>query len=105
MVGDYGAILTLVDAENPGAAFKLFRLLYEDVINALWVQAFAKPSVVKKLLHGKSGKVPDTMATRTEKLDTILGKIRNLTTLAFVIGINSSTNAMRFVKGMNSQVR
>ena len=33
--GDYGAILSLVAAENPGAAFKLFRLLYEDVINAL----------------------------------------------------------------------
>jgi hypothetical protein len=29
--------------------FKLFRLLYEDVINALWVQAFAPPGVIKKL--------------------------------------------------------
>jgi hypothetical protein len=37
VVGDYGAILTLVEGENSGAAFKLFRLLYEDVINALWV--------------------------------------------------------------------
>jgi len=71
VVGDYSAILSLVEAENPGAAFKLFRLLYEDVINALWVQAFAKPSVVKKLLHGKHGQVPGTMATRTKKLDTI----------------------------------
>lgn len=71
MVGDYGAILTLVEAENPGAAFEVFRLLYEDVINALWVQAFAKPGVVKKLLHGKHGQVPGTMATRAKKLDTI----------------------------------
>lgn len=71
VVGDYSAILTLVGAENPGAAFKLFRLLYEDVINALWVQAFAKPKEVKKLLHTKRGQVPGTMATRAERLDTI----------------------------------
>ena len=71
VVGDYGAILTLVEAENPGAAFKLFRLLYEDVINALWVQAFAPPGVIKKLLKGKKGQVPGTMAERAAKLDTI----------------------------------
>ena len=69
--GDYGAILSLVAAENPGAAFKLFRLLYEDVVNALWVQAFAPSGVVKKLLHGKKGQVPGTMAERAAKLDTI----------------------------------
>ena len=71
VVGDYGAILTLVEAENPGAAFKLFRLLYEDVINALWVQAFAPPGIIKKLLKGKKGQVPGTMAERAAKLDTI----------------------------------
>jgi len=69
--GDYGAILTLVAAGNPGAAFKLFRLLYEDVINALWVQAFAPTGVIKKLLKGKKGQVPGTMAERAAKLDTI----------------------------------
>jgi len=69
--GDYGAILTLVAAENPGAAFKLFRLLYEDVINALWVQAFAPTRVIKKLLQGKKGQVPGTMTERAAKLDTI----------------------------------
>jgi len=69
--GDYSAILSLVEAENPGAAFKLFRLLYEDVINALWVQAFAKPGVIKKLLHTKKGEVPRSMAQRAAKLDTI----------------------------------
>lgn len=71
VVGDYSAILVLVEADNHGAAFKLFRLLYEDVINTLWVQAFAKPSVVKELLHGKHGQVPGTMAARAKKLDTI----------------------------------
>lgn len=69
--GDYSAILTLVAAENPGGAFKLFRLLYEDVINALWVQAFASPGVVKKLLKSKKGQVPGKMAERAAKLDTI----------------------------------
>ena len=71
VVGDYGAILTLIEADNPSAAFKLFRLLYEDIINALWVQAFAKRNVVKKLLHGKHGQVPGTMALRAKRLDTI----------------------------------
>src|SRR5579871_4239662 len=71
VVGDYGAILTLIERDNPGSAFKLFRLLYEDVINALWVQAFATPAVIKKLLKGKKGQVPGSMASRTKKLDTI----------------------------------
>ena len=49
----------------------MFRLLYEDVINALWVQAFTKPSVIKKLRHSKNGEVPGNMATRAKDLDTI----------------------------------
>jgi hypothetical protein len=68
---DYGAILSLVAAENPGAAFKLFRPFYEDIVNALWIQAFAPPGVIKELLHGKNGQVPGTMAERAAKLDTI----------------------------------
>jgi hypothetical protein len=35
------------------------------------VQAFAKDNLIKKLLHGKDGKVPGHMADRTKDLDTI----------------------------------
>ena len=70
-VGDFKAILTEIGNDNPGPAFKLFRLLYEDVVNALWAQAFAKDELIAKLLHTDHGQLPGSMAERAEKLDTI----------------------------------
>jgi Family of unknown function (DUF6988) len=69
--GDFKAILTEIDNDNPGPAFKLFRLLYEDVVNALWAQAFATAELIGKLLHTDHGQLPGSMAERAEKLDTI----------------------------------
>lgn len=69
--GDFKAMLTEVESDNPGPAFKLFRLLYEDVVNALWTQAFAPDELVGKLLHSSHGKLPGSMAERAKKLDTI----------------------------------
>ena len=63
--------LTEVDNENNTPALKLFRFLYEDVINGLWVQAFAKDDLIKELLHGKNGKLPGYMADRAKELDKI----------------------------------
>ena len=70
-VGDFKAILTEIDTGNPGPAFKLFRLLYEDVVNTLWAQAFANDELIAKLLHSHHGQLPGYMAERAEKLDTI----------------------------------
>jgi Family of unknown function (DUF6988) len=69
--GDFEAILTEIGNNNRGPALKLFRFLHEDVINALWVQAFASDELVGKLLHGTDGQVPGTMAERAAQLDTI----------------------------------
>lgn len=68
--GDFQAILSEISNDNRGPAFKLFRILYEDVVNSLWVQAFAKPNIVKKLLHTKKGQVLGSMEERAAKLDT-----------------------------------
>ncbi len=68
--GDFKAILTEMGNENPGPAFKMFRFLYEDVVNGLWVQAFATDEGIADLLH-TDGQVPGTMAARAAKLDTI----------------------------------
>jgi hypothetical protein len=70
-VGDFKAILTEIDNNNPGPAFKLFRLLYEGVVNALWTQVFATDEVIGKLLRTGHGRLPGSMAERAEKLDTI----------------------------------
>ena len=70
-VGDFKAILTEISNENPGPAFKLFRLLYEDLVNALWTQAFAKDKLIAQLLDRKDGQLPGTMAERAAKLDTV----------------------------------
>jgi DNA processing protein len=70
-VGDFNAILTEIGNDNPGPAFKLFRLLYEDVVNGLWAQAFAKDELIHKLLHGTDGQLPGHMADRAKELDTI----------------------------------
>jgi DNA processing protein len=70
-VGDFKAILTEISNNNPGPAFKLFRLLYEDVVNGLWAQAFAKDELIDKLLHGTDGQLPGHMADRAKELDAI----------------------------------
>jgi hypothetical protein len=70
-VGDFNAILTEIDTDNPGPAFKLFRLFYEDVVNTLWAQAFAKDELIAKLLQSHHGQLPGSMAERAEQLDTI----------------------------------
>jgi hypothetical protein len=70
-VGDFNGILTEIGNDNPGPAFKLFRLLYEDVVNGLWAQAFAKDELIDKLLHGTDGQLPGHMADRAKELDTI----------------------------------
>jgi hypothetical protein len=69
--GDFKAMLAEIDNDNPGPAFKLFRLLYEDLVNALWAQAFAPDELIGKLLHSSHGKLPGSMAERAKKLDTI----------------------------------
>jgi hypothetical protein len=70
--GDFKAILTEIGNDNNGPALKLFRFLYEDVINALWIQAFATDELIKELLHGKNGQVPGYMKDRAKELDTIV---------------------------------
>jgi hypothetical protein len=70
-VGDFNAILTEIGNENRGPAFKLFRLLYEDVVNGLWAQAFARDKLITALLHTKHGQLAGTMAQRAKKLDTV----------------------------------
>jgi hypothetical protein len=69
--GDFNGIISEIGNGNPGPAFKLFRLLYEDVVNGLWVQAFAPDDVIAKLLHTDHGQVSGTMAARAEKLDGV----------------------------------
>jgi hypothetical protein len=70
-VGDLKAILTEIGNDNHGPSFKLFRLLYEDVVNALWLQAFAKDKLIAKLLHSDHGQLPGHIAGRAKELDTI----------------------------------
>ena len=70
--GDFKGIISEIGDDNPGPAFKLFRLLYEDVVNGLWAQAFATDDLIAKLLHSDHGQLPGHMAERAEKLDTIL---------------------------------
>jgi DNA processing protein len=77
-VGDFNAILTEIGNDNPGPAFKLFRLLYEDVVNGLWAQAFAQDELIDKLLHGTDGQLPGHMAERAKELDTIFVDLSNL---------------------------
>jgi hypothetical protein len=77
-VGDFNAILTEIGNDNPGPAFKRFRLLYEDVVNGLWAQAFAKDELIEKLLHRKDGQLPGHMADRVKELDTIFVDTSNL---------------------------
>ncbi|MGA7795853.1 MAG: hypothetical protein WCA19_22705 [Candidatus Acidiferrales bacterium] len=69
--GDFKAILTEIGNDNNGPALKLFRFLYEDVINALWIQSFATDELIKELLHGQNGQVPGYMKDRAKELDTI----------------------------------
>jgi hypothetical protein len=68
---DFRGIISEIQNANPAPAFKLFRLLYEDVINGLWAQAFASEDTINKLLHTDDGEVPGKMWTRAAKLDTI----------------------------------
>jgi hypothetical protein len=68
---DFQGIISEIRNDNPAPSFKLFRLLYEDVINGLWAQAFATNDTIHELLHTDDGKLPGTMKQRTEKLDTI----------------------------------
>jgi DNA processing protein len=77
-VGDFNAILTEIGNDNLGPAFKLFRLLYEDVVNGLWAQAFAKDELIEKLLHGTDGQLPGPIADRAKELDTIFVDPSNL---------------------------
>lgn len=69
--GDFQAILTEVGAGNNGPSLKLFRFLYEDTVNALWIQAFAKDELVTELLHRDTGQVPGYMSDRVKDLDKI----------------------------------
>ncbi len=69
--GDFKGIIAEIASDNPGPSFKLFRLLYEDVVNGVWAQAFGSDEMIAKLLHGKDGQLPGHMAERTAKLDTI----------------------------------
>jgi len=68
---DFQGIISEIRGDNPAPAFKLFRLLYEDVINGLWAQAFATNDTIHELLHTDDGKLPGTMKQRTEKMDSI----------------------------------
>jgi hypothetical protein len=69
--GDLKGIISEIRDGNPTPAFKLFRLIYEDVVNGLWVQAFAPDEVAHELLHTDHGQVSGTMAERTARLDTV----------------------------------
>jgi hypothetical protein len=69
--GDFRGIISEIGSGNPGPAFKLFRLLYEDVVNGLWAQAFASDDLIAELLHTDHGQLPGKMWQRAEKLDTI----------------------------------
>lgn len=68
---DFRGIISEIRNGNQAASFKLFRLLYEDVINGLWAQAFASDDVIKELLHADDGKLPGKMKERAAQLDTI----------------------------------
>jgi len=70
-VSDFKAILTEISDDNPGPAFKVFRLLYEDVVNGLWTQQFGSDDLIDKLLNGDSGQPPGPIADRAAKLDTV----------------------------------
>ena len=69
--GDFKGIISEIGSDNPGPAFKLFRLLYEDVVNGLWAQAFAPDDLIADLLHTDHGQLPGAMAERAAKLDTM----------------------------------
>ena len=69
--GDFAAIIEAIEGGNRGPAFKLFRLLYEDIVNGLWAQAFAPDNLIANLLHTSHGQLPGTMAERAATLDTI----------------------------------
>lgn len=68
---DFRGIISEIRNGNQAPSFKLFRLLYEDVINGLWAQAFASDDVTKGLLHADDGKLPGKMKERAAQLDTI----------------------------------
>jgi hypothetical protein len=68
---DFRGIISEIRNGNQAPSFKLFRLLYEDVINGLWAQAFASDGVIKELLHADDGKLPGKMKERAAHLDTI----------------------------------
>ncbi len=68
---DFRGIISEILRDNHAPAFKLFRLLYEDVINGLWAQAFASDDTINKLLHADDGELPGKMWERAAKLDTI----------------------------------
>jgi hypothetical protein len=70
-VSDFKAILTEVSNDNPGPAFKTFRLLYEDVVNGLWTQQFGSDDLIDKLLNADNGELPGSIANRAAKLDTV----------------------------------
>jgi len=69
--GDLKGIISEIRDGNPTPAFKLFRLLYEDVVNGLWVQAFAPDEVVHELLRTDHGQVSGKMTERAARLDTV----------------------------------
>jgi hypothetical protein len=84
--GDFQGIISEIGNHNPTPAFKLFRLLYEDVVNGLWTQSFAPDDVIAALLHSDHGQLPGTMAERVTKLDMI-----------FVLPSTTEDNDMLFV--------
>ena len=55
---DFRGIISEIRNGNQAPSFKLFRLLYEDVINGLWAQTFASDDVIKDLLHSADGRLP-----------------------------------------------
>jgi hypothetical protein len=60
---DFMGIISEIASNNPTPAFKLFRLLYEDVVNGLWAQAFGSDDLIAELLHGTDGQFAGTHGT------------------------------------------
>jgi hypothetical protein len=89
VVSDFDGIVLEISHGNRAAAFRIFRALYEDVVNALWVQEFAPEPLVNELLHGKGVELPGTMPKRAAKLDTVFVDPADPGSKALFIGIQT----------------
>ena len=69
---DFGGIISEIRNGNQAPSFKLFRLLYEDVINgSVGAGVPQSDDIIKELLHADDGKLPGKMKERAAQLDTI----------------------------------